>query len=144
MRAFQFDQRLIENYERFSRSFSIIQAPDLAAAIEQEYADGRFWPDALLSLNPRYKEGPCIDALAADGALDEATARGGGRDGGLPRGKAHGHITSQRKLPRSLPGRLRQARPAPDTQDRRDRGEAAGPALLGSAKIGRASCRERV
>src|SRR5690625_274702 len=74
MRAFQFDQRLIENYERFSRSFSIIQAPDLAAAIEQEYADGRFWPDALLSLNPRYKEGPCIDALAADGTLDEATA----------------------------------------------------------------------
>lgn len=75
MKVFRFDHHLVENYERFSRSFSTIRARDLFEAIDAEYRQGRFWPDALLSLNPRYRPGPWIADLAADGTLDEATAR---------------------------------------------------------------------
>lgn len=75
MKAFEFDHRVIETYERFSRSFTTIRANDLAQAIDREYAEGRFWPDALLSLNPHYLAGPTVEELVVSGDLDEATGR---------------------------------------------------------------------
>lgn len=75
MRAFDFDHHLIENYAHFSRSFSTIRAQDLRDAISREYDDGRFWPDALLSLNPRYEAGPSVDDLVASGDINPDTAR---------------------------------------------------------------------
>lgn len=75
MKAFEFDHRLIDSYTRFSRSFSTIRSDDLAAEINRQYDAGRFWPDALLSLNPQYLKGPTVDALVASGDLDEATGR---------------------------------------------------------------------
>ncbi len=75
MKAFSFDHHLIKNYERFSRSFSTIRADDLRDAVSREYGEGRFWPDALLSLNPRYETGPTVDALVNSGDLDPATAQ---------------------------------------------------------------------
>jgi len=75
MKAFDFDHHLIENYARFSRSFSTIRAADLQEAISREYDGGRFWPDALLSLNPRYESGPTTVDLVRSGALDPATAQ---------------------------------------------------------------------
>ncbi|MFN7167948.1 MAG: DEAD/DEAH box helicase [Pannonibacter sp.] len=75
MKAFEFDHNLIDSYARFSRSFSTIRAPDIAAEVTRQYDDGRFWPDALLSLNPRFLSGPTVDDLVGSGDLDEATAR---------------------------------------------------------------------
>lgn len=75
MKAFEFDHDLIDTYARFSRSFSTIRAEDLRTEVEAEYEAGRFWPDSLLSLNPRYKQGPTVDDLVASGDLDEATGR---------------------------------------------------------------------
>jgi Lhr-like helicase len=75
MKAFEFDHNLIDSYARFSRSFSTIRAQDIAAEVTRQYDDGRFWPDALLSLNPRFLSGPTVDDLVASGDLDEATAR---------------------------------------------------------------------
>lgn len=75
MKAFNFDHHLIENYAHFSRSFSTIRTDDLREAISTEYNEGRFWPDALLSLNPRYKEGLTTEELVKSGDLDEATAK---------------------------------------------------------------------
>ena len=75
MKAFEFDHNLIDSYARFSRSFSTIRAQDIAAEVTRQYDDGRFWPDALLSLNPRFLSGPTVDDLVATGDLDEATAR---------------------------------------------------------------------
>jgi len=75
MKAFRFDHHVIENYDKFARSFTNIRATDLSRAIEREYNDGRFWPDALLSLNPRYREGPTVEELAATGDLDPETAQ---------------------------------------------------------------------
>lgn len=75
MKAFDFDCQLIERYASFSRSFTKIRSADLSTAIEAEYNAGRFWPDSLLSLNPRFKSGPSIDELVGSGDLDEATGR---------------------------------------------------------------------
>lgn len=75
MKAFEFDHNLIDSYARFSRSFSTIRAEDIAAEVSRQYDDGRFWPDALLSLNPRFLSGPTVDDLVGSGDLDEATAR---------------------------------------------------------------------
>ncbi|MBY3060369.1 DEAD/DEAH box helicase [Rhizobium leguminosarum] len=75
MRAFEFDHRLVDSYARFSRSFSTTRSNDLKSEIDRQYDAGRFWPDALLSLNPRYLQGPTVDDLVASGDLDEATGR---------------------------------------------------------------------
>lgn len=75
MKAFDFDSSLIGRYASFSRSFTNIRAEDLETAIEAEYSAGRFWPDSLLSLNPRFKAGPSIDELVASGDLDKATGQ---------------------------------------------------------------------
>lgn len=75
MKAFEFDHHVISSYERFSRSFSSVRAEDLRAEIDAQYDAGRFWPDALLSLNPRYLSGPTVDDLVASGDLDEGTGQ---------------------------------------------------------------------
>jgi Lhr-like helicase len=75
MKAFEFDHHLIDTYARFSRSFSTIRSADLNSEINRQYDAGRFWPNALLSLNPRYLQGPTVDDLVASGDLDEATGR---------------------------------------------------------------------
>lgn len=75
MKAFEFDHRLIDSYARFSRSFSSIRSEDLRSEVEAQYDRGRFWPDALLSLNPRFMAGPTVDELVASGDLDAATGQ---------------------------------------------------------------------
>lgn len=75
MKAFEFDYQLISAYEHFSRSFSVIRAFDLRSEIDAQYDAGRFWPDALLSLNPRFLEGPTVDELVASNDLNEGTGR---------------------------------------------------------------------
>ena len=73
MKAFEFDHHVIGSYERFSRSFSTIRSTDIRDAIDEQYNNGRFWPDALLSLNPRFLSGPTINELVANAVLDEGT-----------------------------------------------------------------------
>ena len=75
MKAFEFDHQLIRAYEHFSRSFSEIRAPDLESEIDAQYDAGKFWPDALLSLNPRFMAGPTVDDLVATSDLDEGTGK---------------------------------------------------------------------
>ncbi|PYE31954.1 ATP-dependent helicase YprA (DUF1998 family) [Rhizobium sp. PP-WC-1G-195] len=75
MKAFEFDHRLIDSYARFSRSFSTIRSADLKSELDRQYDAGRFWPDALLSLNPRYLQGRTVDDLVASGDLDDATGK---------------------------------------------------------------------
>ncbi|MCY4320437.1 MAG: DEAD/DEAH box helicase [Alphaproteobacteria bacterium] len=75
MKAFDFDRQIVGNYAEFSRSFSTIRAADLRDEIDRQYEQGRFWPDALLSLNPHYETGPTVDDLAQSGDLYPETAR---------------------------------------------------------------------
>lgn len=73
MKAFDLDRQLVQNYERFSRSFSSIRSPDLLDAINQQYDEGRFWPAPLLSINPRYEPGPSVADLVESGDLEPET-----------------------------------------------------------------------
>lgn len=75
MKAFEFDQHLISSYEQFSRSFTSVRSEDLRSEIDAQYDAGRFWPEALLSLNPRYRSDKNVDQLVESGDLDEGTGQ---------------------------------------------------------------------
>ena len=66
---FNFNNRLIEEYSSFSRSFSKIAAPDILAKVEEEYARGRYWPEPLIQINPHFKRGSTVQQLAKEGML---------------------------------------------------------------------------
>ena len=72
MNVFELDRALVERYAAFARSFSEIKAPEIADQVKAAYESGKFWPDPLITINPRFEPGRAIDALAADGVLDPA------------------------------------------------------------------------
>jgi ATP-dependent helicase YprA (DUF1998 family) len=69
MDVFAFRNSLISEYERFSRSFAKISAPDIKSYIDSEYDDGRFWPAPLIQLNPSFVAAGSVESLVAQGAL---------------------------------------------------------------------------
>ena len=75
MKAFALDRRVVESYAAFTRSFATPRAVDIKSAVDAEYAAGRFWPDALLSLNPAFEHGFTADQLAAEGITVAETAQ---------------------------------------------------------------------
>jgi ATP-dependent helicase YprA (DUF1998 family) len=75
MDVFELDQALVNDYERFARSFTLIRAPDIKQQVEELYASDRFWPEPLISINPRFERGASIDRLVGARSLHEATAR---------------------------------------------------------------------
>lgn len=74
MKAFELDQRIVGGYANFSRSFMSVRAGDLRSGLERHYEAGRFWPDALLSINPHFETGASVTALVQDGVLHPQTA----------------------------------------------------------------------
>lgn len=72
MNVFELDKALVDRYATFARSFSDIRAPEIANQIEAAYQSGKFWPDPLISINPRFESGEAVDELAATGVLDPA------------------------------------------------------------------------
>jgi len=69
MDVFDLRRSLVEEYASFARSFTTIRAPDIRAQIEAEYDRGRFWPDPLIQINPRFKQGRAVRDLVEDGLL---------------------------------------------------------------------------
>ena len=53
MDVFDLDRSLVSDYERFARSFTQIKAADIRAQVEGIYASKRFWPEPLISINPK-------------------------------------------------------------------------------------------
>ena len=75
MNVFELDRTLVSDYERFARSFTKIRAPDIRQQLQDIYASDRFWPEPLVSINPRFEPGASIDQLVRAGTLREETAR---------------------------------------------------------------------
>jgi hypothetical protein len=75
MHAFDLDSSLVENCSSFSRSFCKVRALHLKAAIDAQYADGHFWPDALLSINPRFERGKTTSQLLEEGMIAREAAQ---------------------------------------------------------------------
>ena len=72
--VFDLDRALVGDYERFARSFTQIRAPDIRRQVQEIYASDRFWPEPLISINPRFERGASIDQLVAEGSLHAETA----------------------------------------------------------------------
>jgi hypothetical protein len=73
--VFNLDRALLEDYERFARSFTEIRAADIRSHVDELYASQRFWPEPLITINPHFEQDASVDALAASGSLRPETAR---------------------------------------------------------------------
>jgi superfamily II DNA/RNA helicase len=69
--VFEFRRCIIEDYERFSRSFTHIQAEDISQFLDAEYRAEKFWPAPLVQLNPNFVPGGSIEELVKAGLLHE-------------------------------------------------------------------------
>ena len=69
MDVFEFRERLVADYEQFTRSFTRIRAGDIKSFIDREYQSGRFWPAPLVQVNPNFRSGASVEELVAAGAL---------------------------------------------------------------------------
>lgn len=69
MNVFEFRDTLVEEYRRFSTSFTKILADDIRTFVEKTYDAGRFWPSPLLQLNPNFVRAGSVEDLVAKGLL---------------------------------------------------------------------------
>ena len=69
MDVFTFRDRLVSEYQRFTRSFVTIRAADIKAHVDREYGAERFWPAPMIQLNPAFVPGGDIGQFVAEGLL---------------------------------------------------------------------------
>ena len=70
MDVFALRDRLVADYEEFTRSF--IQGKDhIRDVVDRELAEGLLWPESLIQLNPSFQPGATIDNLVDEGVLPE-------------------------------------------------------------------------
>lgn len=74
MDVFDLRESLVGEYADFARSFTTIRATDLREPIRDAYNSGRFWPDPLVQINPRFKPGRTVAQLVAEGILHPGCA----------------------------------------------------------------------
>ena len=74
MDVFAFREQLVAEYERFSRSFTTIRSKDIRERLDEVYAEGYFWPEPLIQLNPNFEPGAFVDELVSQGTLDPECA----------------------------------------------------------------------
>ncbi len=72
--VFEFRDDLISDYSSFSRSFTEIAAADIKQEVEKQYAGGRYWPEALIQINPNYQRQTTVQKLAEEGVLHKQCA----------------------------------------------------------------------
>lgn len=75
MTIFNLDRSVVETYRDFARSFTAIRADDLRTKIDAHYADGRFWPDPLVQINPKFRPGSTVEEMVARGNAHADCAR---------------------------------------------------------------------
>jgi len=75
MDVFALDERLIEQYRAFARSFTRIRSLELKSKVDALYAARRFWPEPLIQLNPHYEGGKSVQDLVGPGGLAAETAQ---------------------------------------------------------------------
>ena len=75
MDVFDLDGAVINDYERFARSFTQVRAEDIRSQVDALYATGRFWPEPLIRINPHYERASNIQELVAEGFLHADTPK---------------------------------------------------------------------
>lgn len=74
MDVFDLDRTLVRDYEQFARSFPQIRAPDIRSQVDQIYAERKFWPEPLITINPHFERDAAVQELADGGLLHPDTA----------------------------------------------------------------------
>src|SRR5690606_28897721 len=69
MDVFDLRESLVREYAAFAQSFTTIRADDLREQIAAAYDSGRYWPEPLIQINPRYESGRTIAELVKAGIL---------------------------------------------------------------------------
>ncbi|MBK9648922.1 MAG: DEAD/DEAH box helicase [Deltaproteobacteria bacterium] len=69
MDVFDLRRAVVDEYRGFATSFTRVFAPDIKAQVDRIYDEGRFWPEPLVQLNPKYQPGGSVAELCAQGAL---------------------------------------------------------------------------
>ena len=69
MDVFDLRKRLVEDYQRYTRSFIKIGDLRISAFVDETLESGAFWPEPLLQLNPTFQPGGKVDELVESGAL---------------------------------------------------------------------------
>ncbi len=69
---FDFRETLMDSFSKFSRSFTRVAAKDIKEVLEQEYANGRYWPEPLIQVNPHYKTTETVASLVSKNILSPA------------------------------------------------------------------------
>jgi DEAD/DEAH box helicase/Helicase conserved C-terminal domain len=75
MNVFGLRERLVSEYEEYTRSFITIRDERVQAAVEQELARGLLWPEPIVQLNPAFEAGESIDELTDRGILHQECRR---------------------------------------------------------------------
>jgi superfamily II DNA/RNA helicase len=74
MDAFSLRDRIVDEYRSFATSFTSIFAQDIRQQIDSIYAEGRFWPEPLIQINPSYRRSKTVAELVASGMLQPECA----------------------------------------------------------------------
>lgn len=69
MDVFSLRRQLIDDYATYINSFIRIQDKNIEQFAAEKLAQGAFWPDPLIQLNPSFEAGAWIDDLASQGIL---------------------------------------------------------------------------
>src|SRR5258705_9146842 len=75
MDVFTLRDRLVADYQSYTRSFIKIRDKRIAEYVDHALNAGAFWPEPLLQLNPTFLPGGTIDDLVGQGALQTECAR---------------------------------------------------------------------
>ncbi len=67
MDAFALRDKVVSDYRRYIESFVRIRDDRVARFVEQQFASGVLWPDAILQLNPAYEPGLTLGGRSAAG-----------------------------------------------------------------------------
>ena len=59
--VFALRDRLVEDYEEFTRSFINVRDPRIDEVVDRELSEGLLWPESLIQLNLSFAQGASID-----------------------------------------------------------------------------------
>jgi len=69
MDVFEIQRRLVDDYRSYVESFVKIRDPHIRSFVAEEYGENKYWPEALVQLNPAFAPGSWIDDLVGAGTL---------------------------------------------------------------------------
>ena len=75
MDVFRLRQRLVDDYQRYTRSFIKIRDERIKRFVDAHLDGEGFWPEPLLQLNPAFSPGGTIDDLVEQGVLHDECSR---------------------------------------------------------------------